>query len=190
VDDDFDPQRATKVAAIVSMGSLLALVGLFSGGGHAAGAQPSAAADSLSRPNAAQNRVLTVASAAPAAPAVVAAVVAAVVPVAVTTTTTPITTTTAHVCTSTYIVQRGDFWLLLAGEASVSVDQLYAANGAGPSTALFPGQTICLPDGASVVTTSSTSPPVTAAKPAKPATTVARPAAPVVTAAHSTHSSK
>ena len=63
-----------------------------------------------------------------------------------------------------------DSWYLLAREASITADALFAANGASTATALYPGQSICLPDGAVVVTT--TAPPVTAATPSSTVATV------------------
>jgi len=77
------------------------------------------------------------------------------------------------VCTNTYKVHGGDSWSLIAAEASVPVAQLYSLNGAGAATALFPGDALCLPAGASVVTT--VAPVVTVPKPAT------KPAAPAVT---------
>ena len=88
--------------------------------------------------------------------------------ISVTTTSAVATTTTA--CTATYAVQPGDSWYLLAREASITADALFAANGASTATALYPGQSICLPDGAVVVTT--TAPPVTAATPSSTVATV------------------
>ncbi|HQY83399.1 MAG TPA: LysM domain-containing protein, partial [Ilumatobacteraceae bacterium] len=68
-------------------------------------------------------------------------------------TTTAATTTivAATPCTNTYTVVSGDYWTLIAAEASVSVEVLYAANGATADTALFPEQSVCLPDGVTVV---------------------------------------
>jgi LysM repeat protein len=72
---------------------------------------------------------------------------------------------------------------LIAAEASVPVAQLYSLNGAGAATALFPGDALCLPAGASVVTTVATvAPVVTAAKPAAPAVTHHHTPVPVTTA--------
>lgn len=86
-------------------------------------------------------------------------------------------------CTNTYTIVAGDYWTLLADEASVSLDELYAVNDATSATALYPGQTICLPDGATVVATATTATATTEA------TTVATAATPAATQSSSSHSS-
>jgi LysM repeat protein len=166
-------QRATRIAAAASMGSMLVI------SAFAAGVSNHAAASGVTPSSS------PAASAANTVPPTVGvaseAVVAqqSVVP----------TTHAAPVCTKAYLVQPGDFWLRLAKEASVPVSALYAANGATANTPLQAGQKICLPAGASVVQAST--PPATAA----PVTTVKKQVvkvvvtAPPVTAAKTTRSS-
>ena len=166
-DREYSPQRATRVAAAASMGTLLTLVGFFAGGGDASGA---ASADTASTTS---NLSLTTTT----NPGTTST----------STSSTAATTTTVAPCTNTYTVQSGDYWLLLAQEADVAVADLYSLNGAGPDTALFAGASICLPDGATVVT-------VAPATVAKQSTTLATNAAesapaPVVTAAQTTRTS-
>jgi hypothetical protein len=84
-------------------------------------------------------------------------------------------------------VQSGDYWLLVAQESDVAVADLYALNGAGPDTALFAGTSICLPDGATVVTIAPAT--TAAARTTAAATTTAASAAPVVAAAQTTRTS-
>lgn len=167
-DREYSPQRATRVAAAASMGTLLTLVGFFAGGGDASGA---ASADTASRTS---NLSLTTTT----NPGTTSTS---------TSSTAATTTTTVAPCTNTYTVQSGDYWLLLAQEADVALADLYSLNGAGPDTALFAGASICLPDGATVVT-------VAPATVAKQSTTLATNAAasapaPVVTAAQTTRTS-
>jgi len=58
-----------------------------------------------------------------------------------------------QVCTTTYTVVAGDYWIRIADAASITLADLLAANQATAATALFPNQTVCLPDGASVAVT-------------------------------------
>ena len=87
----------------------------------------------------------------------------------------------------------GDYWTLIAAEASVSVEVLYAANGATADTALFPEQSVCLPDGVTVVvpTTQATTSVTTPASTQRAASTATAAApAPVATVPDSSsHSS-
>lgn len=69
-------------------------------------------------------------------------------------------------CAKEYEVVAGDYWILIAKKASVTVEEVLAANKATVATAIFPGTTICLPANAS---TPTTAPPTTAA-PAPPTT--------------------
>ena len=172
--EHLETHRPHRVAAAVSLGSLAVLTGASAfadGAPHAAVAAP----------------VVSVAPAIVTVPAVTTAP-AATTPAITTpaTTTEPATTTTMFVCTNTYKVHGGDSWSLIAAEASVPVAQLYSLNGAGAATALFPGDALCLPAGASVVATVTTvatvAPVVTAAKPATPAVTHHHTPAPVTTA--------
>ena len=89
------------------------------------------------------------------------------------------TPTTAPACSKTYEVVSGDYWILIASKADVSVKDLLAANNASTSTPLYPGRDICLPKNAS---TPSAVPATTA--PAKVTPTTAKPtttAAPTTT---------
>ena len=87
------------------------------------------------------------------------------------------------VCTNTYTVRGGDSWSLIAAESSVSTAALFSLNGASAATALYPGDSLCLPAGATVVVAAT---PAVTAQPAVTKTT----SAPVTTAAHTTKASK
>ena len=149
VDRPYSPQRAMRLAGLAGAGSLLAAVSIMvSGGGSSASGVPP------TEPTSAAAHVAgSVGSSAPST-------VTAATP-----TTTAATTTivAATPCTKTYTVVSGDYWTLIAAEASVSVEVLYAANGATADTALFPEQSVCLPDGVTVVvpTTQATTQPTT-----------------------------
>ena len=149
VDRPYSPQRAMRLAGLAGAGSLLAAVSIMvSGGGSSASGVPP------TEPTSAAAQVAgSVGSSAPST-------VTAATP-----TTTAATTTivAATPCTNTYTVVSGDYWTLIAAEASVSVEVLYAANGATADTALFPEQSVCLPDGVTVVvpTTQATTQPTT-----------------------------
>jgi hypothetical protein len=101
-------------------------------------------------------------------------------------------------CSLTYEAGQGDSWYRIADAAGVTPRALMDQNLAGLETTIFPGDEICLPEGATVpakpvVTTSppatsapTTAPPTTI-KPTttttvKPTTTTAPPPAPVSTA--------
>lgn len=56
-------------------------------------------------------------------------------------------------CAKTYDVVSGDYWIKIASKTGVTTSALYAANNASASTALYPGMQICLPDSATVPTT-------------------------------------
>ncbi|HQY13513.1 MAG TPA: LysM domain-containing protein [Ilumatobacteraceae bacterium] len=137
VDRPYSPQRAMRLAGLAGAGSLLAAVSIMvSGGGSSASGVPP------TEPTSAAAHVAgSVGSSAPSTAT------------AATPTTTAATTTivAATPCTNTYTVVSGDYWTLIAAEASVSVEVLYAANGATADTALFPEQSVCLPDGVTVV---------------------------------------
>jgi len=53
-------------------------------------------------------------------------------------------------CSNTYEAAAGDYWLGIAESADVSLDDLLAANDAGAETVIFPGNDVCLPEGASI----------------------------------------
>jgi LysM repeat protein len=82
------------------------------------------------------------------------------------------------VCPVEYEVVVGDFWIRIADGAGVTVSDLLALNNAGSSTPLYPGSSICLPEGAR---TPPPPPPVTQPPTTAPATT-----APATTAAPTT----
>lgn len=142
VDRPYSPQRAMRLAGLAGAGSLLAAVSIMvSGGGSSASGVPP------TEPTSAAAHVAgSVGSSAPST-------VTAATPNTTAATTTAATTTivAATPCTNTYTVVSGDYWTLIAAEASVSVEVLYAANGATADTALFPEQSVCLPDGVTVV---------------------------------------
>lgn len=183
VDRPYSPQRAMRLAGLAGAGSLLAAVSIMvSGGGSSASGVPP------TEPTSAAAQVAgSVGSSAPSTAT------------AATPTTTAATTTivAATPCTNTYTVVSGDYWTLIAAEASVSVEVLYAANGATADTALFPEQSVCLPDGVTVVvpttqaTTQATTSVTTPASTQRAASTATAAApAPVATVPDSsTHSS-
>lgn len=182
VDRPYSPQRAMRLAGLAGAGSLLAAVSIMvSGGGSSASGVPP------TEPTSAAAHVAgSVGSSAPST-------VTAATP-----TTTAATTTivAATPCTNTYTVVSGDYWTLIAAEASVSVEVLYAANGATADTALFPEQSVCLPDGVTVVvpttqpTTQATTSVTTPASTSAASTATAAAPAPVATVPDSSsHSS-
>lgn len=188
VDRPYSPQRAMRLAGLAGAGSLLAAVSIMvSGGGSSASGVPP------TEPTSAAAHVAgSVGSSAPST-------VTAATPTTTAATTTAATTTivAATPCTNTYTVVSGDYWTLIAAEASVSVEVLYAANGATADTALFPEQSVCLPDGVTVVvpttqaTTQSTTSVTTPASTQRAASTATAAApAPVATVPDSSsHSS-
>jgi LysM repeat protein len=170
-------QRATRITAAASMGSLLVISAFAAGISHAAapGATPS------SPPVASTGTE-------PPTVNVAKAVVQSTVSSSV--------TATAPTCANSYVVRPGDYWLRLAAEAAVDVTALYQANGASSSTPLRAGQHICLPAGAQVVVKATPVPttvlPTSTVRPAvkKPTTTTAKPVTTTpVTAAHTTRAS-
>jgi LysM repeat protein len=172
VDDELASQRQHRVAAAASIGSLAVLIGV------------AAFADAAPGAAAAPTTPGTLAPTTAAATTVPATTVPARTVPATTNPPTTVPPTTAFVCTNSYTVRGGDSWSLIAAESSVSAAALFSLNGASASTALFPGDSLCLPAGATVVTVAT--PVVTAATPAVTKTT----SAPVTTAAHTTKASK
>ncbi len=88
-------------------------------------------------------------------------------------------TTAPLVCRGTYVVVKGDSWSRIASKVGVSTKEMLTANRATAHTLLLPGQTVCLPDGATPTTIPSptTAPRVTTTTVKKaPATTTAAPA--------------
>ncbi len=123
----------------------------------------------------------------------VAVPLVAVAPVATDAATT--TTLAELVCTNSYTVAAGDFWVRIARRASISTGELLIANRASSDTPLYPDQVICLPDGVAVVvpTTQATvaTTPAATTPATTPTTTVKPRSAPVATTpSSSSHSSK
>jgi LysM repeat protein len=83
------------------------------------------------------------------------------------------------VCPGEYEVVLGDFWIRIADGAGVTVSDLLELNGAGSNTPLYPGSSICLPEGAR---TPPPPPPVTQPPTTAPATTAPATTAPATTA--------
>ena len=77
----------------------------------------------------------------------------------------PPTTATSR-CGDSYVVQPGDSWSRIAAKAGVKSTDLAIANGKNLRSTLLPGQTICLPVGASIQTA-----PAAAQPTASPVTT-------------------
>ena len=121
----------------------------------------------------------TTAAPATAAPTI-ATVAATVAPTAAPT--TSIDPTAAHAaavaaCTNTYAIQPGDYWIMLAKRAGVSLADLLDVNVATVDTPLYAGRKICLPSGISmpvVTAPATTDAPATTAAP-KPTSTTAAP---------------
>ncbi|MEY2400075.1 MAG: LysM domain, partial [Ilumatobacteraceae bacterium] len=57
---------------------------------------------------------------------------------------------------ATYSVVKGDSWSKIASRAKVTLAALIKANAATTATVIHPGQTVCLPSGAPVVATPTT----------------------------------
>jgi Lysozyme like domain/LysM domain len=97
----------------------------------------------------------------------------------------------ASACQLSYTVAAGDYWIRLADAAGIALAKLLQANLATVQTPLYPGDEICLPNGAALpappsTTTAAppTTPPVTSPPTTAAPTTTAPPAttAPVATA--------
>ena len=93
---------------------------------------------------------------------------------------------TAPRCGADYEVVAGDFWLRLADAAKVDLADLLAVNDATVDTALYPGRTICLPEGARTPAPPTTAVPTTAAPTTAAPTTAAPTTAAPTTAAPTT----
>ncbi|MGH9134774.1 MAG: LysM peptidoglycan-binding domain-containing protein, partial [Ilumatobacteraceae bacterium] len=80
----------------------------------------------------------------------------------------------APVCHLTYEVAAGDYWIGLADAAGTTLAKLLQANLATIHTPIFPGDDICLPDGATLPappTTTTSAPPSTTTPATTPPTT-------------------
>ncbi len=69
--------------------------------------------------------------------------------------------TTELVCDKEYEVVAGDYWILIAKKVSVELEEVLTANNASTDTPLYPGRTVCLPQGASTPTTAAPAPATT-----------------------------
>lgn len=179
------PQRAARLASVAGAGGVLALIGVMVTGG-------SSGADGAGKAST-DTATLTVGT---------SPMISAATPLTPVVTEAATTTTLAPlVCTNSYTVAAGDYWVLIAQEASITTSDLLAANRATADTPLYPNQVICLPDGVTVVvpttvatteapaattpaTTKSTTPVVT------PTTVKARPAPVTTTPSTVSHSSR
>ncbi len=91
-------------------------------------------------------------------------------------------------CPSTYVAGPGDSWYRIAAAADVTPTALFAENGANADTTIFPGDSICLPAGATMPSPPTTMPTSTTPSTAPtteppstteaPSTTTTQPAAP------------
>lgn len=84
-------------------------------------------------------------------------------------------------CGSTYVVRAGDSWLLIADRASIPAKTLLERNGATARDVLYPGDELCLPQGARVVIPATTVSPSSTLAPSvavAPTTTAAIPPPP------------
>jgi murein DD-endopeptidase MepM/ murein hydrolase activator NlpD len=63
----------------------------------------------------------------------------------------------AAACSNRYTIAAGDSWFAIAQRAGITGGALLGANGATVDTQLHPGNTICLPDGASAGSSGSNS---------------------------------
>ena len=184
-------------AAIVEAGGALSTDGVTGLANEAAattlpavsstGATPTSAAPTTTAPAA-----VTEAAVAPIPPPTEAITVApTAAPTTAGTTAAPRTTAAAPSCNRTYEVSAGDYWLSIARAHDVPLAALLAQNSATAASALFPGQSVCLPANATTPTAArapapapapaTTKPPAATAAPpttAKPTTTTAAAVAP------------
>lgn len=91
-------------------------------------------------------------------------------------------------CPQSYRAATGDSWYRIADDAGIMPTELLAENNATIDTAIFPGDDICLPEGASVPTPPTTTVPTTEAPTttAPPTTTVPTTTVPTTTGPVST----
>ena len=133
-------RRKLRMAGAAGMTSLLAMTGYITAGAGSSSSGVDASTDTV---GGAVGIAAGSSAGSPAAPEITKLATAAP---DVTSTSAP-----APVCTSAYSIVSGDSWIRVANEASVPVEELYAVNNATAQTALFPGQSVCLPNGAIVV---------------------------------------
>ena len=163
------PQRVVRFAGIVGAGSMLVLVSVMVTGGNGVDGASNADAESSTTP-------LAAGPVASSAQLISVTPLVAVTPVV----TDAITTTTLAplVCTNSYTVTAGDFWVRIAQRGSIMTSELLAANRATKDTPLYPDRVICLPDGVNVVVPTT---PATTPATIKPTPTTTPRAAPVAT---------
>lgn len=91
-------------------------------------------------------------------------------------------------CPQIYTAAPGDSWYRIADEAGVSPNQLLVENGATTETVILPGDDICLPAGATMPAspTTTTSPSTTTPSTTTPSITSPSTTAPVTTAPSTT----
>lgn len=138
--------RRQRLAGMAGIGSLVAITGYLVGGGG----DGAAIGTTSSVPVSSAVSVVSVATVATAPTAPTADTTAAT---ALAASTTVSAAADAVTCITTYTVVAGDSWYGIADAASVEVSVLYGLNAAGDATMLFPGDSICLPDGTVVTTT-------------------------------------
>lgn len=180
-------------AAIIESGGALSTDGVTGSANDAAattlpaavlstGATPTSDVPSTTAPAAATEAAL-----APVPPPTEAVTVApSAAPTTAGTTAAPRTTAAAPSCNRTYEVSAGDYWLSIARAHDVPLAALLTQNSATATSALFPGQAICLPANATTPTAArapapapapvTTRPPAATAAPpttVKPTTTAA-----------------
>ena len=90
------------------------------------------------------------------------------------------------VCQLPYTVGAGDYWIRIADAAGVTLGKLLRANSATVATPVYPGDDICLPEGATLPTppTAPTAAPTTTPPPSTspPSTVTTKPATTTTTA--------
>jgi hypothetical protein len=78
-------------------------------------------------------------------------------------------------CATEYEVAAGDYWVRLADASGSDLDALLSVNGATVDSELFPGDEICLPEGATTPAPSTTAPTPTTEEPTTDAPTTEPP---------------
>jgi LysM repeat protein len=81
-------------------------------------------------------------------------------------------------CANTYDVAPGDYWLGIAKNHKVTLDELFAENNAGATTAIYPDDELCLPANAQQPAERPTTTPAPAPATTKPPTATTKPAPP------------
>ena len=96
--------------------------------------------------------------------------------------------TVPPVCQLPYTVGAGDYWIRIADAAGVTLGKLLRANSATVATPVYPGDDICLPEGATlpVPPTAPTAAPTTPSPSTSPPSTITTKPATTTTAAPTT----